>query len=151
VKIPFDETADVRKCLAVFPEKSQRPWHTKIVENIFSLSPSPSPIIYRNPIGSRTGIFTLLLPRPTRGAENGSARHDPWNRTLCSILEEMRKCYETRNFAQLHGLIEEAQTYGNRMEAKLFDVKDYERLKERYKQLKTKVDKGYAVRLSSPS
>jgi len=46
-----------------------------------------------------------------------------WNRTLCSVLDEMRKCYETRNFAPLHGLIEEAQTYGNRMEAKLSDVK----------------------------
>jgi len=69
-----------------------------------------------------------------------AANVDSWNRTLCSVLEEMRKCYETRNFAQLHGLIEEAQTYSNRMEAKLFDVKDYERLKERYKQLKTEVD-----------
>ena len=41
-----------------------------------------------------------------------SANTDPWNRTLCSVLEEMRKCYETRNFAVLPGLIEEAQTYG---------------------------------------
>ena len=64
---------------------------------------------------------------------------DPWNRTLCSVLEEMRKCYETRNFAPLHGLIEEAQTYGNRMESKLSDIKDYERLKERHRQLKTEV------------
>lgn len=66
---------------------------------------------------------------------------DPWNRTLCSVLEEMRKCYETRNFAILPGLIEEAQTYGNRMEAKLSDVKDYERLKKRYKKLKEAVRK----------
>lgn len=70
-----------------------------------------------------------------------AANTDPWNRTLCSVLEEMRKCFETRNFAALPGLVEEAQTYGNRMEAKLSDVKDYERLKKRYKNLKEKVTK----------
>jgi len=69
-----------------------------------------------------------------------AANVDSWNRTLCSVLEEMRKCYETRNFAQLSGLIEEAQTYGNRMEAKLSDVRDYERLKERCKQLRNEID-----------
>jgi hypothetical protein len=63
------------------------------------------------------------------------------NRTLCSVLEEMRTCYETRNFAQLPGLIEEAQTYGNRMEAKLYDVKDYQRMKERYRELKAETEK----------
>jgi hypothetical protein len=52
-----------------------------------------------------------------------SANLDSWNRTLCSVLEEMRSCYKTRNFAPLKGLIEEAQIYGNRMEAKLFDVR----------------------------
>ena len=62
-----------------------------------------------------------------------------WNRTLCSVLEEMRQCYETRNFSPLRGLIEEAQTYGNRMEAKLSDVQEYESLKKRYKELKEKV------------
>ena len=61
-------------------------------------------------------------------------------RTLCSVLEEMRRCHETRNFAPLHGLIEEAQTYGNRMEAKLSDVQEYESLKKRYKKLKEEVD-----------
>jgi hypothetical protein len=64
-----------------------------------------------------------------------------WNRTLCSVLQEMRKCYETRNFAILPGLIEEAQTYGNRMEAKLADVQGYEHLKQRYKSLQKKVAK----------
>src|ERR1700689_2514946 len=63
-----------------------------------------------------------------------------WNRTLCSVLEEMRQCYKTRNFAPLPGLIEEAQTYGNRMEAKLYDVEHYESLRERYKELEKKVD-----------
>jgi len=63
-----------------------------------------------------------------------------WNRTLCAVLDEMRACYKTRNFAPLMGLIEEAQTYGNRMEAKLSDVQDYETLKKRYKALQEKMD-----------
>jgi hypothetical protein len=67
---------------------------------------------------------------------------DSWNRTLCSVLEEMRKCHETRNFAVLPGLIEEAQTYGNRMEAKLSDVRDYAQLKRRYKALRKKMAKA---------
>lgn len=72
-----------------------------------------------------------------------------WNRTLCSVLEEMRKCYETRNFAPLRGLIEEAQTYGNRMEAKLSDVKEYETLKKRYKELQVKVTALKSQQLSN--
>lgn len=46
------------------------------------------------------------------------------NRTLCSVLEEMRKLHETRNFSGLLGLIEEAQSMANRMEAALHDNKD---------------------------
>lgn len=65
---------------------------------------------------------------------------DPWNRTLCSVLEEMRTCYNTRNFALLPSLIEEVQTYANRMEAKLHDVKDYNKLKDRYSSLKQNLD-----------
>ena len=52
------------------------------------------------------------------------------NRYLCSVLEEMRECTKTLNFSYLLGLIEEAQTLANRMESKLFDIKDYERLHE---------------------
>jgi hypothetical protein len=37
-------------------------------------------------------------------------------RMLCSILENMRKCYETRNFSYLPSLIEEAQYRAERME-----------------------------------
>ena len=69
-------------------------------------------------------------------SQNCTAR----NRTLCAVLDEMRVCYKTRNFAPLLGLIEEAQTYGNRMEAKLSDVRDYEKLKERYKSMHKKVE-----------
>lgn len=58
------------------------------------------------------------------------------NRTLCAVLEEMRKLNETRNYAALLSLIEEAQMLGNRMEAKLFDVKDSESLIEDISKLK---------------
>jgi len=61
------------------------------------------------------------------------------NRTLCSVLEEMRKAYETRNFSYLIGLIEEAQSMGNRMEAGLWDQKDFERAKEEHSKLKAKI------------
>ncbi len=68
-----------------------------------------------------------------------AANIEPWNRSLCSVLSEMRDCFHTRNFAVLPGLIEEAQTYGNRMEAKLQDFKDYRQLKDRYKDLQKQI------------
>lgn len=46
------------------------------------------------------------------------------NRYICDILEEMRKCHETRNYSYLPGLIEEAQSLANRMEAALQDKSD---------------------------
>tara|TARA_R110000851_G_scaffold5155_2_gene21479 strand:- start:1040 stop:1225 length:186 start_codon:yes stop_codon:yes gene_type:complete len=48
----------------------------------------------------------------------------------------MRECTKTLNFSYLLGLIEEAQTLGNRMEAKLYDIRDYERLHEDISKLK---------------
>jgi hypothetical protein len=61
------------------------------------------------------------------------------NRTLCDVLGEMRKCYKSRNFSYLPGLIEEAQTMGNRMEGKLWDQKDLERLRDEAKELKEEI------------
>ncbi len=58
------------------------------------------------------------------------------NRYLCSVLDEMRECTKTLNFSYLSGLIEEAQTLGSRMEAKLYDIKDFERLRDHIKELK---------------
>jgi len=58
------------------------------------------------------------------------------NRLICTVLEEMRKCHETRNYAYLPGLIEEAQTLANRMEAKLEDNKDIKSAHERKRELK---------------
>ena len=58
------------------------------------------------------------------------------NRYLCSVLDEMRECTKTLNFSYLLGLIEETQTLGSRMEAKLYDIKDFERLRDNIKELK---------------
>ena len=58
------------------------------------------------------------------------------NRYLCSVLDEMRECTKTLNFSYLLGLIEEAQTLGSRMETKLFEIKDFERLHEDIAKLK---------------
>jgi len=63
------------------------------------------------------------------------------NRMMCDVLEEMRDCTKTLNFSYLLGLIEEAQSLGNRMEAKLYDIKDYERLRDDIKDLKKKKKK----------
>jgi len=60
---------------------------------------------------------------------------------LCDVLEEMRGCAKTLNFSYLLGLIEEVQTLGNRMEAKLYDIKDFERLHENIKDLEKKKKK----------
>ncbi len=63
------------------------------------------------------------------------------NRLLCSVLDEMRDCAKTLNFSYLPGLIEEAQSLGNRMEAHLYDIKDFNRLNKDIKVLKKKKKK----------
>ena len=63
------------------------------------------------------------------------------NRTLCDVLEAMRKCYETRNFSYLPGLVEEAQDMGNRMESSLYDKDDYRRIQKRLKELRAEQEK----------
>ena len=63
------------------------------------------------------------------------------NRTMCDVLEEMRKAHETRNFSYILGLIEEAQSMGQRMEAKLNDVKDLESLRTDIKKAKKELKK----------
>ena len=69
------------------------------------------------------------------------------NRLLCDVLQEMRECTKTLNFSYLLGLIEEAQTLGSRMEAKLFEIKDFEhlhkdiaKLKKQKKKLEDKIE-----------
>lgn len=63
------------------------------------------------------------------------------NRYLCDVLEDMRKCNETRNFAPLMSLIEEAQILGRRMEAALEDVADLESLHDKIKEAKKELTK----------
>ena len=52
------------------------------------------------------------------------------NRYICEVLEEMRTCTKTLNFAIIPSLIEEVQIMANRMEMALSDMKDLECLKE---------------------
>jgi len=68
------------------------------------------------------------------------------NRTLCDTLEAMRKCHETRNYSYLLGLIEEAQNLANRMEAALWDQKDFKRAEKRYKKLKKEIEELYTFK-----
>lgn len=46
------------------------------------------------------------------------------NRSVCSVLSEIRKCHETQNYSYLLGLVEEVQTLVNRIEASLYDKGD---------------------------
>lgn len=61
-------------------------------------------------------------------------------RTLCSVLEEMRRCDKTKNYSRLEDLIEEVQFLGNRMEISIshkYDLKYYtEEIKNMRKEAK---------------
>ena len=63
------------------------------------------------------------------------------NRTACDVLEEMRKCNETRNFCYLPGLIEELQSMCSRMESSLWDQKSFIGLQDKVKKLEKKIRK----------
>ena len=63
------------------------------------------------------------------------------NRTLCDVLDEIRKCHKTRNYAGLMALVEEAQSKANRMEAGLGDKKDLVKMEEEWHQLKKEIKK----------
>jgi predicted nucleic acid-binding Zn-ribbon protein len=62
------------------------------------------------------------------------------NRTLCDVLEEMRKLNDTRNYGALIGLIEEAQSMGNRMEASLRNVRDIKRMEAQWRELRKEIN-----------
>jgi hypothetical protein len=62
-------------------------------------------------------------------------------RTLCQVIQECRKCYETRNFSYLLGLLEEIQTLGNRMEGGLDEKHDVEYYRQERKLLQVEVNK----------
>jgi len=73
------------------------------------------------------------------------------NRFVCDVLKEMRKCNETRNFSYLPGLIEEAQTMVNRMEARLEDYADlmgsYENILTKKKIIRMQNDEIHKLRM----
>ena len=62
-------------------------------------------------------------------------------RYLCDVLYEMRACTKTMNFSYLIGMVEEAQTLANRMESRLYEMKDFEHLHEEIRALKKKKKK----------
>ena len=63
------------------------------------------------------------------------------NRSLCDVLEDMRKAYKTYNFSSIKSLIEEAQFLGNRMEAALSNQEDHQRISEELGELRKELKK----------
>ena len=63
------------------------------------------------------------------------------NRTMCDVLKEMRTCDETKNYAYLISLIEEAQSMANRMEAGLGDQTDFKNMLEEKAEIKKEIKK----------
>ena len=63
------------------------------------------------------------------------------NRYLCDVLSEMRTCSESNNFSYLPSLVEEAQTLANRMEASLYDKRDYTAIKKMIAEKKVELKK----------
>lgn len=63
------------------------------------------------------------------------------SRLMCDVLEEMRTCVKTLNFGNLLGLVEEAQSLANRMEAGLEMKNDLERMEEEWVEKKQELKK----------
>lgn len=63
------------------------------------------------------------------------------HRTICDVLEAMRKCNETKNYSYLISLIEEAQYHANAMESALWQQHDIDYLKKEIKKLEKKKEK----------
>jgi len=61
------------------------------------------------------------------------------NRTFCDVLDEIRKLDSTKNYSSLLSLIEELQTYGNRMEGALQDSSDIKSMHAMKKELKKEI------------
>lgn len=61
------------------------------------------------------------------------------NRYVCSVLDDMRKLDETRNYSLLGSLIEEIQVMVNRMEAALEDQRDIKAMNEHRSKLKAEI------------
>jgi len=62
------------------------------------------------------------------------------HRTLCDVLWELRTCHESRNYGNLLGLVEEAQTMANRMETALSYKRDIREWELEARELGKKID-----------
>ena len=63
------------------------------------------------------------------------------NRYICTVLEEMRACFKTLNFAPIPGLIEEAQVMADRMESSIEDKNDLDNMHDRRTELRAELKK----------
>ena len=63
------------------------------------------------------------------------------DRTLCDVLEEMRSCHKTLNFAPMLSLIEEAQIMGDRRESGLGQKREIRKRERHLAELKKKIKK----------
>ena len=64
------------------------------------------------------------------------------HRYICDVFSEMRECVKTGNYSYLPGLIEEAQSMGNRMESALGDSKDIPEMTKQWHKYKKKIKKA---------
>lgn len=55
------------------------------------------------------------------------------NRPVCDVLQELRECFKTYSFGIIPSLVEELQTIVNRMEASLYDKRDFTRMQDQLK------------------
>lgn len=63
------------------------------------------------------------------------------DRYVCTVLEEMRKMDQTKNYAGLLGAIEEAQAMVNRMESGLEQAKGIKEIEKKYREKKKELKK----------
>jgi len=65
------------------------------------------------------------------------------NRTICAVLDEMRVALKNLNFSYMLGLIDEAQSLANKMEAAIWDqreIKDLRKEIRKLREIKTKLE-----------
>lgn len=63
------------------------------------------------------------------------------NRTMCEVLDDIRKLDKTKNYGPLMSLVEELQMMGNRMEAHLYNKKDVHKFIRLRSKLKAQITK----------
>lgn len=61
-------------------------------------------------------------------------------RTWCSIIEDLKSCFKSRNFSYMLGLLEELQYAGDKMEAALEGKRDIQDWSERRSNLDREIE-----------